>query len=468
MRLYPKQSHTLELLEDPDGPTEVLMGGAAGGGKSAMLVYWLLKGAVKYPGSRWLLGRHELTRLKESTLVTFFEIAEMQGFHVGKQYIYNQQGNFLLFKNGSKILLRDLAYLPSDPEYHRFGSLEITGAAIDEAAEVREGVKEILSIRVGRWKNKQFGVPGKILMSCNPHKGWLYHTFYKPWRDGCLESHRAFIPAVSGDNPALDDAYLLSLNRLTGARRERMLLGNWDYDEDPARLMDFENIANLWTNTFVPEGKEKFITADIAMMGSDKYVLKVWAGWRVIGISVFPKIDAKAIENHIREKANEFSVPRSNIVYDADGLGSYLNSYLEGAHGFNNNGKPVVREAGTDPFQENFTNLKTQCSYKLAEKVQAAQIYIVDREYRDEISAELAWIKRDRMDSDGKLYLLPKEKVKLGLGRSPDFADSMMMRTYFEITRERNKKITGSATNDDILGHGGRYADDDYGITKGY
>jgi hypothetical protein len=52
------------------------------------------------------------------------------------------------FANGSQILLLDLAYLPSDPLYTRLGSLELTGAFVDEAAEVDERCITILSTRV--------------------------------------------------------------------------------------------------------------------------------------------------------------------------------------------------------------------------------------------------------------------------------------------------------------------------------
>lgn len=37
------------------------------------------------------------------------------------------------------------------------------------------------------------------------------------------------------------------------------------------------------------------------------------------------------------------------------------------------------------------------------------------------------------MDKDGKKSVLPKEQVKEVLGRSPDFADTLMMREWFEL-----------------------------------
>jgi len=47
------------------------------------------------------------------------------------------------------------------------------------------------------------------------------------------------------------------------------------------------------------------------------------------------------------------------------------------------------------------------------------------------MSKELEQVKRDKIDSDGKLQLLSKEKVKESIGRSPDYSDALMMRMYF-------------------------------------
>ena len=42
------------------------------------------------------------------------------------------------------------------------------------------------------------------------------------------------------------------------------------------------------------------------------------------------------------------------------------------------------------------------------------------------------------VDSDGKLAILPKYKVRELLGRSPDYADALMMRMYFELVPKTN------------------------------
>ena len=94
MELSKKQSYVLEVLERPD-ITEVLAGGGVYGGKSRLGSFWLLKYSLMFPGSRWLMGRHELSRLKETTLVTFLEVAKEQGLKIGLHFIVNLQNNFI-------------------------------------------------------------------------------------------------------------------------------------------------------------------------------------------------------------------------------------------------------------------------------------------------------------------------------------------------------------------------------------
>ena len=63
MKLTIKQTIALDVLEDNE-TNEVLFGGGAGGGKSLLGVYWLLKCCVKYPNTRWLKCRSQLKKLK--------------------------------------------------------------------------------------------------------------------------------------------------------------------------------------------------------------------------------------------------------------------------------------------------------------------------------------------------------------------------------------------------------------------
>src|SRR5690554_6106895 len=139
MKLFKTQRNAIYYLNHPD-IREVVYGGAAGGGKSALLCLRAIEMAQKYKGSRWMLGRSKLKTLKQTTLNTFFEVASAHD--VDNQFTFNHQSNTIHFKNGSDILLKDLFYYPSDPEFDELGSLEICGAFVDEVSGHLEGVAD--------------------------------------------------------------------------------------------------------------------------------------------------------------------------------------------------------------------------------------------------------------------------------------------------------------------------------------
>ena len=61
----------------------------------------------------------------------------------------------------------------------------------------------------------------------------------------------------------------------------------------------------------------------------------------------------------------------------------------------------------------------------------AGQAQIRDQVW-EQIIQELEQVKQHNMDKDGKKAIIPKDKVKEAIGRSPDFSDALMMRMWFE------------------------------------
>ena len=78
----------------------VAVRGAEQGGKTALGCYWQLKQRLKYPNTRGLIGRAVLKTLKETTLVSFFQVAKMQNLEAGKHYKFNAQSSTIEFFNG--------------------------------------------------------------------------------------------------------------------------------------------------------------------------------------------------------------------------------------------------------------------------------------------------------------------------------------------------------------------------------
>lgn len=437
-KLLIKQEHATYYLKD-NTTTEVLYGGAAGGGKTSFGCLWLIEQAQKYPESRWLMGRSKLKTLKETTLNTFFDEAKKLG--VTEQFTFNSQSNIIYWNNGSQIILKDLFLYPSDPEFDSLGSLEITGAFIDECNQITYKAWQIVKSRI-RYKLKEFDLIPKQLGTCNPAKNWTYREFYKPNKEGNIESYRKFVQALPTDNPFLPQSYLDSLLELDNSSKQRLYYGNWDYDDNPYALFDYSDILNIFTNEFVEPTNKMYLTADIAYEGSDLFVIGIWDGLILKKIVAIDKIDETMVSKKIHDLRIENNVPLSNVVYDADGLKRFVrhsaqNGYLYGANEFHNNGKPLKVKGKL----ENFFNLKAQCYYELSEQVKNNKIYVQDKKYREQIIEELEQICKLPLTDDGKIRLEKKDDLKERLRRSPDFADMMMMRMFFELKQDKYEII---------------------------
>ena len=132
-------------------------------------------------------------------------------------------------------------------------------------------------------------------------------------------------------------------------------------------------------------------------------------------------------------------MPISQVIADEDGVGGGVVDIL-GCKGFVNGSKPIEENNTIVQYQ----NLKSQCYFHLANKINANEIYIQATESQKEfITQELEQVKRNNVDKDGKLSVLPKEKIKELLGRSPDYADALMMRMYFTLQKSKSSYYIG-------------------------
>ena len=417
-----KQALAFTYLKDKE-TTEILFGGGAGGGKSWFLCAALISECLRYKGIRALLGRSQLSVLKSTTLNTLFEVCQQWNLTTPKHYKYNGHTNVISFWNGSEIYLKDLFQYPSDKNFDSLGSLELTIGAIDECNPVTEKAKQIVSSRL-RYKRDEYGLIPKLLLTCNPSKNWTYTDFYRPYKNKELLKHRKFIQALVDDNENISKHYKEQLGKLDKLSKERLLFGNWEYDATDDNLIDYNAIVSLFENKGV-EG-EKYISCDVARFGSDKTVIMYWEGLQIKTIRTILKSSIDNVVDEVRAIQQKYQVPLRNVVIDEDGVGGGAKDYLR-CQGFVNNARPLRKE--------NYQNLKTQCFYTLAKKINEGQIGITcpDINIKECIIEELEQVSAKNQDKDAKLQIVPKDTIKALIGRSPDYADALGMRIYYEI-----------------------------------
>lgn len=437
-----KQKVALYYLKSNNKIKFIGYGGSAGSGKSYIGGFWLFESCINNPGAVFVMGRRSLTNLKKTTWLSFIKVIsnkkEGLGLNPEDFFKVNHQTNIVEFYNGSKIFLMDMAYQPSDPEYLRFGGLELDGYFVDESNECDRKALEILSSRVGRGVTD---LPPKGLETFNPSKNHVYTRFYQPWKLKNFDKNTVFIPALPTDNHHLSQDYLDMLKTLPEIQRQRLLHGNFDYDDDDRALCPYNKLLDTFTNTYLKTeyiNEKSFMTSDLAMQGRDNFVITHWLGLWCMFRVIKPKSTGKDIELTLKSEAEHTETPRSQIVYDYDGMGNYLDSYFSGANPFKNGSRAIDTET--------YKNLKSECAFKLAEYINEGKIFIdvpddfyvkvngKDILLREVILEELGQLKRDNLDKDEqKLKIISKEEMKENLGRSPDFLDCLIMRMYFEI-----------------------------------
>jgi len=435
--LTQKQINALKLLKD-NITLSVGYGGSSRSGKSLLECFWITFECLAYPGVAYGLGRKELTVLKITVLRTLFTVFSFYRLTRDKDFKYSENGKLIKFFNGSEIHLIDMAYQPSDPLYTRFGGLELTSAAVDESNESHIDAIGTLSARCGWCKNEDYNITAKVLETFNPDKGHVYKRFYSPFRDGIENEYRKFIPALPSDNPhpAIKKWTESVIKENDKVRIQRLIYGNFDYDDNPDMLVDYDAINDLFANDKVKPSHDKYISADLAMSGRDRFVAVLWRG-NVAEFTIDKtKATGKMIEKDLKKLIQSKGVYNSRVVSDADGLGNYLESYIKNIKPFRGNKRATK--------SREFDNIKSECAWKLAEMINKREIKVICTDKQEEaVKQELSvCLRRDNADlDDQKKKLIKKPQMKQELGRSPDYFDVLLMKMVFHLKKYSSKKL---------------------------
>lgn len=206
--------------------TEVLFGGAAGGGKSYGQLVDALLFALRYPGSRQLILRRTFPELERSLIRTARSLypREVFSYHATEHTGYLPNGSVL-----------DFGHLATDSDVYQYQSVEYDVVRFDELTHFTEFQYLYLISRI-RGTN---GYPKQVKSSTNPGgigHSWVKARFIDPspygraflGEDG---SSRIFIPARIEDNRFLslaDPDYRRRLSVLPQQERRALLEGEWN------------------------------------------------------------------------------------------------------------------------------------------------------------------------------------------------------------------------------------------------
>ena len=436
------QSIAMREFEDPQ-VVSIVFGGGAGGGKSFLIGLLCAIACKKYPGTRWGLARKELKSLKQTTLTTLISKVHRSLGISENDYKLNLLDSTIQYTNGSQILLLDLTAKPSDPEMESLGSLELTGAFVDEVGEVNKKAYDVLCSRVNRWMNKEYGITGKVVASCNPSPGFVRQEYFdkydqlgggriQKWKNGHVwvngerkTAYAVYIRSTVLDNPFIDENYVEGLRRLPPQEKKRLLDGNWNYlDEDdslfPMALIDKMTVYAIPENE---DGKfNKYIGVDPSDKGKDDTVITLIDEGVIceqLEVKSPPGAD-DAIGFYIAGKLINFAVKHGfdkpiarNIMIEENGIGASLRDAMR-VLGWRVNTYIATLQTRSDGFYEFMVNAD-EGKIKLLDKV-------IEKGFL------LRQLTAHRYDLDtGKPRVTKKKELRELLGRSPDHADSAMI-----------------------------------------
>lgn len=244
-----------------------------------------------------------------------------------------------------------------------------------------------------------------------------------------------------------DPGYLANLLSQDEATRIALMDSNWKHIKSDLDIYNYESFMGMFHNNFqVKKKKKNRIVVDVALKGSNKLIVSYFEKRSLEDMIILDKSDGKQVLNAVKKLAARYKVPNKRILFDADGVGGYLDGFLPGSISFHGGAAPLpVYDKMTDEnLKENYQNLKTQLIYRSGMQVNKDKYRVSERvanmRYDDKMTVQERMIherrafKRDKVDHDGKLKVIPKDKMKLLLqGESPDIMDTFFMNEYFEI-----------------------------------
>ena len=411
----------------------------------------------QYPGCRLFVGRKTLKSLRQSFIQTLLgQVHKMFNLVEDQDFNYSAQLGEIKYNNGSTVIFGELMKNPSDPDFSRFGSLELDMAFIEEAGEVTLEAKNAIRSRVGRGiMAKEHSLPGKLVLSGNPSQNFLRTEYYDPYMElgggeyqswiigeTVIRPHkkkvpkkvpmkRCFLRMSVYQNPFIPQSYIDTLKTLPRRERKRLLDGDWDYADDDSSLFKSGLIDKAITYE-LPQPSESFnkvIGVDVSDAGRDRTVFSLIDN----GVLVTQKCsnvqmnwDRKSeeplsylIANELIEFAqrNGFQqVNAKNIAVESNGVGVGVRDALR-VRGWTLTEYVNTGQSRSDNYYNLMLNMDSG-TIKLYKDVSTL----------GELRKELGAHTYEMENQEPKV--IKKSKLKETLGRSPDYSDSFMIASW--------------------------------------
>lgn len=214
--------------------------------------------------------------------------------------------------------------------------------------------------------------------------------------------------------------------------------GNWNIDSDEREdaELSLAEAQQVLLNDPQING-DRWVTCDLADVGTDNFVCLAWDGFHVIDCLTLAQTTPRQNAERLEMFADSHGVANNHIIYDAT-RALYINDYIPEAIPFISGRHPMGM------YARMAIRLKDECYLRLVEMIKRGGISIADkvadRIYEHQLVKESITFANEFIEEclvvsfkevqSGKKTLLTKKEMnrKLGKGRSMDVLDPFAMR----------------------------------------
>ena len=434
------------------------LGGAIRGTKTFTMLAILFMLLQRFPRSRAAIVRDTLPNLRRNIIPPVEKFRE--NYLGGWLGPLNQSKWMWTAANGSQLFLMPES-IETDPDLDRFKGLEVNWFLAEEANELNikthykmieragsyiipptaEQQKKI-NIAVSRGMSQRdafraYGAeqpPPLVFYTFNPADNWIREIFYDPWANGTLKAPFYFLPASILDNPFVTDEYLDSLKNLPPEEYKRFVMGEWGRVRTYNQLITADMIVTA--KNVLPRPGIKKEGLDVAGYGGD---VIVFAGINGNYLEDTEEMDDDGSQqvthtmwNRALQRAHERGVDEDNYKIDSVGLGGGPADEMV-ANGFNvqrfdSGASPIEREVKPGVISLwKFKDQRSQAYWEFREKLRMG-MFSLKHHCPDKLVQEL--LAHTYEITNREVQVTPKKKVREVLGRSPDYADAVVMADY--------------------------------------
>lgn len=231
--VFPTEKQLQVLVADQ---REILFGGAAGGGKTFLMIMAALQ-YVEYPVYNAAIIRRTFPQLEQLIAMSHEWLSDTDA-------VWNEQKKLWTFPSGATL---KFGHINSENDKYNYQGQEFHFLGFDELTQFTETQ---YSYVVGRLrKAKGSSIPNRVLCTANP--GGIGHDWVKK-KFIDFPNGRLFVPSKLEDNPHIDkEDYEQSLNQLS--RIERLQLRHGDWEVRPDGNMFKRNWFNIVENVDINE-----------------------------------------------------------------------------------------------------------------------------------------------------------------------------------------------------------------------